>query len=72
MGLQLKTEYNKGLKNASTGSNVAGSLRLGSREVLGCVFYDTKDICCKCKLIFINNIELRMLIKKLDCVQIEK
>lgn len=46
MGLQLfmpKTEYNKGLKNASTGSNVAGSLRLGSREVLG------KDICCKCK-----------------------
>lgn len=52
MGLQLfmlKTEYNKGLKNASTGSNVAGSLKLGSREVLGCVFYDTKDICCKCK-----------------------
>lgn len=52
MGLQLfmpKTEYNKGLKNASTGSNVAGLLRLESREVLGCVFYDTKDICCKCK-----------------------
>lgn len=82
MGLQLfmpKTEYNKGLKNVSTKMYLNDPAMIlpdhwdwEVGKYWDVYFMIQRIFVVNVNVIFINNIGLRMLIKKLDCGQIEK